>query len=761
MTTDGHGRLAEGTRLQGGAFVIDRVLGQGGAGITYRAEQALPRRTVAVKEFYPQDFVTRQGDHVVPKAGIPPGEVASLADMFRREANALAALRHSSIVQVFQVFEENGTVYMVLEYLDGEPLRARLPVADREALMEWLSPIMEALGEVHARGVLHRDIAPDNIMVCRDGRPVLLDFGAARAAASDRTRVVTSHMISKQGYSAPEQYVPDADQTAATDLYALAATVWCAITGAPPPAANARSHAVQNGQADPLPDLVEIAGAKFGPELTRGIMRALALRIDLRPQSVGAFLAAIEEEEDEGGGGGGRLLWWLGGGVVLVVAALAAVDLSGLTGPSRIVSALSGPEPTPTPVPTPVPTPTPAPTPVPEATPTPLPPTPTPVPLRPPTPTPPPIPVAPVAGYWQQSYGGEGTDVFFALAPGPLGFLLAAGSTEAGGGAAGWVVMTDDKGTEIWSRTVSAAARFYGAVATRDNGFAAAGVTSSPDPAGRLGIVVRYNIAGQMLWERVLGDQGSGEFTDIVELPDGGFVLSGVTGTGAASDGWVVRLAPDGGLIWQRSFGSAFADELHRIAALPDGGVAVSGYRGVLPDRREGWVLRLDAQGRELWSRGFGGGTVDSLSGLVALAGGGLVASGLTGVQDTAEGWVVRLDDAGGTLWIAEPGGQGSDALLSVVELPDGSLMAAGWSGEAGARDDDGIVYRIGGDGRTLWRRDLALPGLNGFFAVAPLAGGGLGLAGYASRGAAGTGAPDGLLTTIDGEGRAGGTGWR
>ena len=286
--------LPAGTRLRG--YTLGRVLGSGGFGITYLAEHGLLRRMVAIKEHFPFEFARRDGQTVRPsEASAPTYEWARTR--FLEEARMLARLKHPSIVEVVDVFEANGTAYMVLAYQEGPSMKdwvAGLGRAPTQAELDaLLKPLLGALETIHAAGMLHRDIAPDNIIIRAGGDPCLLDFGAAREALRQQSRALSA--IVKSGFSPPEQYTREArSQGAWTDIYALGATLYFAVTGERPPEATERM----------LDDIVISTAAKArGPYRSTfldAIDWALRVKPAERPQTVAAWQASLLSDRPVG-----------------------------------------------------------------------------------------------------------------------------------------------------------------------------------------------------------------------------------------------------------------------------------------------------------------------------------------------------------------------------------------------------------------------------------------------------------------------------
>ena len=277
-------------------YRIDSVLGQGGFGITYKAHDTNLSKWVAIKEFLPETFAGREGpDLVSPKPGSESDFKWGL-ERFEREAQLLAQFEHPNIVPVIRRFAANGTIYMVMGYQEGESLDRILdsmPRLEEAELEEILYPLLDGLQEVHRVGVLHRDIKPENIFIRQtDGAPVLLDFGAARAAMGQRGKSVTR--IVTPNYAPHEQYYTEGRLGPWTDIYALAAVIYEGIAEEPPPEAPAR---VAN---DAFKRATEVGEGRFRPEFLAAIDWALAFAPEDRPQSVDEWRTALPPPKDPG-----------------------------------------------------------------------------------------------------------------------------------------------------------------------------------------------------------------------------------------------------------------------------------------------------------------------------------------------------------------------------------------------------------------------------------------------------------------------------
>ena len=232
-----------GTILHG-RYVLGKTLGKGGFSITYTAYDSRTDSVVAVKEFFPSDIAKRNADGIIVTARTNKEEAVYKQGMkhFYEEAQILSSLRHPNIVNIYNLYSENGTVYYTMEYLRGSDLRQFVNSKGGKIKEEDLIPIIacvaEALQTVHENRLLHRDIAPDNIFLSEDGTVKLIDFGAAKDIGISGNKSFS--IILKQGFAPMEQYQRRGNQGPWTDIYALGSTMYYCLNGKMPPFAAER-----------------------------------------------------------------------------------------------------------------------------------------------------------------------------------------------------------------------------------------------------------------------------------------------------------------------------------------------------------------------------------------------------------------------------------------------------------------------------------------------------------------------------------------
>ena len=277
-----------------GKYLIGRVLGIGGFGITYLAFDLVLNIKLCIKEFLPKELATRAPGQ--SEISIYTGENQNHfqygLEKFLEEAQALAKfVDHPGIVSVRDYFKGNNTAYLVMLYVAGMTFRDYLKKnndkIDYQTALNILMPVMDALREVHKTGLLHRDIAPDNIYITQDGQVRLLDFGAARYSMGKHSKSLS--VILKPGYAPEEQYRSKGKQGAWTDLYAVAATFYRAITGIRPIESNDRKE--EDTLVPP-----SRAGVSLPPHAEAALLKAMSIRAADRFQCMKEFQQALLEE---------------------------------------------------------------------------------------------------------------------------------------------------------------------------------------------------------------------------------------------------------------------------------------------------------------------------------------------------------------------------------------------------------------------------------------------------------------------------------
>ena len=284
--------LQSGTLLERGKYRIISTLGRGGFGVTYLAEQVNLRRRVCIKEFFPKDYYKRNDDDSLTVSSDGFAEMMNkFKTKFIKEAQTIAALDHPNIIHIHDVFEENGTAYYVMDYIEGEPLselvKSNSAMSERDAVA-YIKQIAAALEHIHDRKINHLDVKPGNIMVRReDNRAILIDFGLSKhydaesGEATSTTPVGVSH-----GFAPMEQYKQGGVSkfSPETDIYSLGATLYYLVTGNVPPQA-----------ADIADDGMPELPAHLSSSVRIAIEHSMEVQRKRRPHSINEFVAHLND----------------------------------------------------------------------------------------------------------------------------------------------------------------------------------------------------------------------------------------------------------------------------------------------------------------------------------------------------------------------------------------------------------------------------------------------------------------------------------
>ncbi|MDE5086264.1 MAG: protein kinase, partial [Trichodesmium sp. St16_bin2-tuft] len=285
--------LPMGTLLKQGCYKIEKVLGQGGFGITYKAIYCPNSALVAIKELWPENGY-RHGQSVVWPPSIAPIDRKEQVEKFKLEAAYLQRCNSPNIAKVYDCFEENSSIYMVMEFIDGVPLSSLVVnqnCLQENKVIEYAKQIANALVVVHQNNLLHRDIKPENIMLDSSDRAVLIDFGTAREFIAGKTGDLTQLLT--PGYAPFEQYSKNSKRYAASDIYALCASMYELLTGELPSGAVERATAFSGGAPDPLTPPRQI-NSLISPHLEKVILMGMHFRVEERIQTAEELINAFD-----------------------------------------------------------------------------------------------------------------------------------------------------------------------------------------------------------------------------------------------------------------------------------------------------------------------------------------------------------------------------------------------------------------------------------------------------------------------------------
>ncbi len=267
-------------------YLVGKFIGEGGFGITYIGLDTVLSKRVAIKEFYPSGAANRTNS-VSDKILVTKGKEEFFGrgvERFMLEAKSVAAFSdEDGIVDVLDYFPANNTAYIVMEYLEGENLKdytSRYGLFSSNDIIELMLPVMKSLKSIHSKGVIHRDISPDNIMFTRSGKLKLMDFGSARYYTNEDREL---SVVLKQGFAPEEQYRKNGKQGPYTDVYALCATIYCCITGKVPE--DSLDRQVHDALLPPSK-----LGFSISPEHEAALMHGLAIYAEDRTQNMDVLM---------------------------------------------------------------------------------------------------------------------------------------------------------------------------------------------------------------------------------------------------------------------------------------------------------------------------------------------------------------------------------------------------------------------------------------------------------------------------------------
>ena len=316
--------LEIGKTFGGGRYIVERVLGIGGFGITYYVRHIELGVHYAVKEFFISGKCVRESDRsTVLLQNINQSRYDKLKKRFADEARTLVALNNPHVVKVIDIFEENNTSYIVMEYVPGITMQQKVDGEGKLSVPEAINcmgQLAEAVSYIHDKGILHRDIKPDNVMITPDNRVVLVDFGSAREFVNDEVQNQTA--IVTQGYAPIEQYAANGKKGNYTDIYALGGVFYFALTGEKPMDATSRTQEEMKSPKELNPDIPDA--------VNKTIMKAMEMKPEERYQTVHDFMvdlvgkkAACGETEPQKDDVGARKKWVIP--IVVVFVALATI----------------------------------------------------------------------------------------------------------------------------------------------------------------------------------------------------------------------------------------------------------------------------------------------------------------------------------------------------------------------------------------------------------------------------------------------------
>lgn len=368
---------------------------------------------------------------------------------------------------------------------------------------------------------------------------------------------------------------------------------------------------------------------------------------------------------------------------------------------------------------------------------------------------------AAAAGGWARSTGGMDQEIYRSVTRTSDGGYFIAGRTMSfgAGSSDGWCLKLDASGNPVWQRVLGAIGDdfFYSAQQTSDGGYVLVGETDANKGSYRDGWVVKLDSAGKTKWKRTFGSTSNDVFYAVQQTSDGGYIVAGYTGSRGTGfdDGWCLKLDASGKPVWQKIYGGIGTDSLFSVQQTSDGGYVAAGYsEGSAGTSFDAWCIRLDTTGTPLWRYFYGGSGVDSADHVRQTSDDGYVIAGVSdsfgaGQQD---GWFAKLDTAGKIVWQKTFGGTGWERFDCVRQTSDGGYILSGYTDSYGSGNGDGWCVKVNSTGKAAWQMTYGGAGIERLYSVLQTPTGGYVAAGYTDS--FGEGTPNGFAIALDGTGQ-------
>lgn len=682
-------------------YRIERVIGQGGFGITYLAYDTDLKRPVAIKECFPRDFVFREGTTIVPTGATEKQNFSWALGKFVGEATTLARFKHPGIVQVLQILkDENDSAYMVLEYVEGQSLDKWLKglgkQLDENTLKTVILPILDALEVIHENGIAHLDIAPDNIYIRNNGDAVLLDFGAAKQTVGQQTR--TLNLVVKDGYSSPEQYYVEGKQGSWSDVYALAATLYRAIVGERPVDAMARLDAINNEEPDPLKSLASMKIPGFSNDFLKAVDQGMSARSKARPQTirewrsslVGNFTLTSEvsqprkstfERPDTKVKSKKNLA------VVSILVLIAGAAIGGFLYDQKLKNEKETAD-------------------------------------------------------WNATLFKDTIsdyDQFAKKYPNSEKINL--------------VHEAQAKLKRPWTKSFdNAETEQSNAITANNDSIIIVGTQVDKGGKGFQAFIKSVSLGGKVRWHSVFGEDDNETFEDAVFLPNGDIIVVGNTSkTFSLKKAIIARYSETGERVWVKQIDGNSQSAFNAVKLLKNGDLIAVGTIKNPSSGTDGWAVKLDTNGNVKTTKSLGGNGNDGFADVAEMHNGHLAFVGQkqrSGGND-ANFWLVKTSPDGKVLLDRTPGGPRLDQFHSVAATKSGELIIVGVTTSFGSNSVDSIIMRLTADNK-LPPKIIADPKDDYLSDVSIASDGGIIVAGYTfSKGA---GRSDGWVTKYNSE---------
>ena len=662
-------------------------------------------------------------------------------EKLEEEALRMSKLNHPNVAMILDHFTEAGYYFLVVEYIRGKTLREvfeeRTGPLQEIKVLQWAKSICDVLVYLHAEGVVHRDISPDNIMISSDGSIKFIDFGTLREL--QKVAAGGTAGMGKFGFSPPEQWQGKPEPR--SDIFALGATLYFLLTGFLP-----LSNEYLNGQGpqkeDFYPDFAPIRkkNPAISPQLEAILQKALSLDINKRYASASDMLRDLDslvakKTKPELGNSNlkGKLskrqIYAITASIILVVGCigtgmyyLTSYNRTASPSTTSTTSSLSAAVTTSSPPVTTSSSPVTATTSSPSVTTSSTTSTVT---------TPPTQPAEPM---WYKTFGGTAYDIGRSIIQSADGGFAIVGSTKSYGAGDNdvWLVKTDNNGNKLWDKTFGGTGydNGYSIIQTADGGFVLLGTTAPSGTNNAAVWLIKTDINGNKLWDKTFGGVVYDQGYSLIQSADGGFAIAGYTTSyGVGGDVWLIKTDSNGNKLWDKTFGGAAMDKGNSIIQLKDGGFVITGStESYGAGKSDVWLIKTDSNGNKLWDKTFGDTGFDFGNSVIQSSDGGFVIAGLTVSADL---WLIKTDSNGNKLWDKTFGGAYADEAYSILQSGDGGFVITGETNPPTFRGYDVWLIKTDNNGNKLWDKTFGGVNDDGGYSVIQTSDGGFVIAGY------------------------------
>jgi len=712
-------------------YRIIKKLGQGGFGITYIAYDNYNNREVVIKEFFYDSFCRRspKDNKTVIISGGKSNIVSfnKAKERARQEAKTLEIINNQYIVKAYEHFEENNTIYIVMEYIRGNDLRKIIKqnkkLGESEAL-KYFKEILYGLKAIHSIGLIHRDIKPQNILIDIHNQVKIIDFGTI-ADVDNKSREITK--IQSAGYAPIEINLQKSKIEPRYDIYSAGMTLYAMLSGNVDNIPNPMQREVQDDVKIEIERELNIS-----KKLQKILLKCIEIKPEKRYQSVEEILDDLNKiskskttsnkpksqpkkststqqakttVSNANNSANDDFRIWKKVLIVFIIAIIVGVykgyqkykqkeinDLSSQVQISEVKNNIPDNE-----------------------------------------------DVKKMFKGFEKTYGGSGSDIANAITPTKDGgYIVAGGTFSFGNGRMDvYLIKIDKNGNKIWQKTYggSGSDRANAITPTKDGGYIVAGWTFSFGN-GRMDVyLIKIDKNGNKIWQKTYGGSGYNEADAITPTKDGGYIVAGWTSSfgNGGGDVYLIKIDKNGNKIWQKTYGGSGIDIANAITPTKDGGYIVAGVTSSFGNgRMDVYLIKIDKNGNKIWQKTYGGSDWDGANAITPTKDGGYIVAGVTFSFGNGGGdvYLIKIDKNGNKIWQKTYGGSKDDEANAITPTKDGGYIVAGGTFSFGNGGEDVYLIKIDENGNKIWQKTYGGSKDDEAYAITPTKDGGYIVAG-------------------------------